>query len=359
MEDPNVGRYQLQRLALRSAPMQLPAASDTSIWDVWMSQHQLPVINAAIYLELFAKIDAAGPHGVSMSELATQAVSSERAIQAILDVLTSLSFTRRSNGRYTLTPSAKIFLLPGPNNWAPMLAGDAMSAASQRIIDAATEDKAFGAVEEWEAGGLSEERAEILTKRFHAHSLSAAIGCAKLVPFTQLGITKLLDVGGGSGCFAIALVREHPDMVATVVDLDVVCRIVTRYAEEAHVSDRVLTLPLDFFRDTWPSPEEGFNGIFMSNILHDWSQAQCMDLLTRSFNTLAHDGKIVLHEMLINDNRDGPLTTALFSIHMVVYTRGNQFTFAELASMLTRVGFKEPTVYPSFGYYSCVVATKP
>ncbi len=82
-----------------------------------------------------------------------------------------------------------------------------------------TKSKAFGAAEEWEAGSLTDERAESLTVRFHAHSLSAALGCAQLLPVSSLGITKLLDVGGGSGCYTIALAKANPTLKGDILDL--------------------------------------------------------------------------------------------------------------------------------------------
>jgi hypothetical protein len=62
--------------------------------------------------------------------------------------------------------------------------------------------------------------------------------------------------------------------------------------------------------------------------------------------------------MLLNDAMDGPLPAALFSV-MMLNTRGKQFSFLELADLLTSVGFKWPEVRHSYAYYSIVVAYKP
>lgn len=70
-------------------------------------------------------------------------------------------------------------------------------------------------------------------------------------------------------------------------------------------------------------------------------------------------GRILLHEMLLNDDRSGPATTAAFSMHMLVYTAGNQFTLGELQALLTECGFTDVCSYPTYGYYSIVQATKP
>ena len=49
---------------------------------------------------------------------------------------------------------------------------------------------------------------------------------------------------------------------------------------------------------------------------------------------------------------------ANFSVTMLVYEKGKQYTFTELKNMLEKVGFKDCKVTNAFGYYSLVSATK-
>ena len=60
---------------------------------------------------------------------------------------------------------------------------------------------------------------------------------------------------------------------------------------------------------------------------------------------------ILIHEMLLDDGKDGPLTAALFSLLMTLGTRGKQFTLDDLRRMLTSAGFGEPHVQVTYGYY--------
>ncbi len=65
-----------------------------------------------------------------------------------------------------------------------------------------------------------------------------------------------------------------------------------------------------------------------------------------------------MHEMLLNEQKDGPLTVALCSVAMLLHEKGKQFTAIELESLLTDTGFCDFQVTQSFGYYSLVTATK-
>ena len=79
----------------------------------------------------------------------------------------------------------------------------------------------------------------------------------------------------------------------------------------------------------------------------------------KSFDALRPGGWVCLHEMLLNESKDGPLVTACMSIAMILHERGKQYTSTELSSILTAVGFSDFKVTSVFGYYSLVTARKP
>jgi acetylserotonin N-methyltransferase len=211
-----------------------------------------------------------------------------------------------------------------------------------------------GAVEAWETGQLPPEMARTIAAFMHAHSLTAAVGVAKSGAFE--GVRSLLDVGGGSGVFAIAIAQRHPQMRATVLDLKAMCDAAQTYIDAGGVDDRVAAQALDMFRDPWP---RGHDALFFSNVLHDWSDEVCAELCAKAFAALPKGGRIYLHEALMDDLGDGPQTTAAFSIHMLLNTRGKQFTLAELEAFLEGAGFTDVTSTHTCGYYSLTSARKP
>lgn len=95
---------------------------------------------------------------------------------------------------------------------------------------------------------------------------------------------------------------------------------------------------------------------YFSVILHDWSIETCRGLLEKSFRSLPSGGELLLHEMLLDSDE---MTLACFSIHMAVYTRGQQFFYAELKDMAEDAGFVDVRNSPTHGYYSIISAKKP
>ncbi|MDD1702197.1 MAG: hypothetical protein LUQ31_04375 [Methanoregula sp.] len=62
-------------------------------------------------------------------------------------------------------------------------------------------------------------------------------------------VSRMLDLGGGHGLYAIALARLNPGMRCTVFDLPEVVSITREYIAKYAVEDQVSTLAGDFFRD--------------------------------------------------------------------------------------------------------------
>jgi acetylserotonin N-methyltransferase len=210
-------------------------------------------------------------------------------------------------------------------------------------------------IDDWASGSISLERARDVAMRMHSHSLAAAIGVARHYDFT--GVRRILDVGGGSGCFMIAMAQAHPDpdLRCTIMELPAMCEVAKAYIESGEVSEKVDTVAVDMFRQPWP---RGYDSVFFSNIWHDWNLRTCRWLAERTYEILPPGGRIMLHEMLLDNSSEGATTAAAFSMLMVLATQGQQFTFAELKSILEGAGFTGIKTTSTHGYYSVTTGYK-
>lgn len=280
-----------------------------------------------------------------------------RSVLAMLGALAAGGFLRKHGERFHLTDVSRTYLLKdGEFYWVPMLTGVRINSSTQAMLDALrTENLGPDArtTVRWEHGQMSPEDARSANQRFHSHSMPAAIGLARNNDFS--GVQRVLDVAGGSGCYSIQLALRHPHLRCTVADLPVVAADTRTYIERFGCADRVDTVSFNMFDDAWPS---GYDAVLFSNVFHDWDPRRVDDLTRRAFDVLPSGGRILLHEMLFDDSQAGPQPAAMFSI-MMLNTRGKQFSFVELAEILRRAGFGEPTVNHSYGYYSLVTALKP
>jgi hypothetical protein len=98
---------------------------------------------------------------------------------------------------------------------------------------------------------------------------------------------------------------------------------------------------------------------FYSMIYHDWPPDRCRFLTEKSYSSLPSGGRIIIHEMLFNDDRTGPYPVAAFNITMLLWCTGQQYSGRELTKMLDDAGFDKVEVIPTFGYWSIVTGVKP
>jgi len=208
-------------------------------------------------------------------------------------------------------------------------------------------------MEAWKNRTLSRDQAVDVARLMHSHSIVPAISLANNVSYKDVG--NMLDVGGGSGCFSIALAKRNPNLRCTIMDFPAMCEVAMEYVAEAGVSDRVSVCAADMFQENWPS---GHDLIFFSNVFHDWNAEACTELARRAYNFLPVGGRINLHEMLREDGDSGKRIPAAFSVLMSTFTDGKQFTFEELGKLLTSTGFVDVDHTFSSAFFSLVSARK-
>jgi predicted O-methyltransferase YrrM len=205
--------------------------------------------------------------------------------------------------------------------------------------------------------GVDPELLGVFWQAMHSLSTFTARALGQAVDFT--GFKRLLDVGGGSGAFDIELCRQYPHLRATVYDLAHVAEIAARNAAEAGLSDRVGTVAGDFFGA--PALPNGHDVILLSMILHDWNEEKNLEILRKCFAALPSGGSLIVSELLVNDEKTGPVPAALMSLNMLIETEGRNYTSAEYAGWMTGVGFSDiRTVwFESAGANGVVIGRKP
>lgn len=337
----------------------LPATTDDRlIWDTWLAIYRLPIVTVADEIGTFVALSA---QPLTTGELATHLKVDARALAIHLGMLASLGFVERHEGRWRATAATRTWLHPQAEGYqGPLLFGFRRSQAlhAQLLGTLRPEVQAErheSAVAEWERGEMAPEFARMITAYMNAHSRAAAKAVGVQPLFAD--VRSLLDVGGGSAIFSLEIAKAHPSLRATIMEIGAVCAEADRYIASSGLGSRVGTETVNMFTQSWPG---GHDVHFLSNILHDWSDDTCRLLVKKSFDALPAGGRIVLHEMLMDDDGCGPLPAAAFSLLMLLGTRGRQYSVPELRAFLEPAGFTGLEAFSTGGgYYSLVVARKP
>jgi len=336
-------------------PLAPPTCSDAPIWNAWLAAFHAPTLAIADELGVFA---ALRDRPATAAELATTLAIELRATETIAGLMVTLDFLVQANGRYVLTDTARTYLLPdSPYYWGGLLRRIRDNPLDcRKLVEglrrgrAAADARLTGM---WQAPKPPPEALVAFTHAMHAHSFALAM---RTMPGFGLGRTaRLLDVAGGSGSYSIAAALHYPELHCTLLDLPVVCEVAAGYARDHGIGDRVTTVGGDMFADPWPT---GHDRSLLSDIFHDWDDVACARLATRAYEALAPGGHLLLHEMILSDDKSGPPAAIAYSMIMVFVAQGRQRSARELSAILTAAGFAEVGVSMTSGGYALIDATK-
>jgi predicted O-methyltransferase YrrM len=182
------------------------------------------------------------------------------------------------------------------------------------------------------------EQVRKFTHAMYGISIGPAMALAKNVDFSKH--KKMMDIGGGSGVYAIQVVANSPtNMSAVVLDSKPVCQVADGYIKQYNLQDKVQTMTFDFFNDQLPND---CDVAFLSHIVHIFDKDKNITLLKKIYESLPNEnGIIIISEWLLNDEKTGPITSALMGLTMIIENSGGRgYSYSEISQMLTEVGFK-------------------
>ncbi len=283
-----------------------------------------------------------------------------RAAAALISVPAALGVVRHAGGgRFGLSDAGKTYMLPSsPYFFMPLLKLPEMRWMESHQIGYLRDTFRQGEEPNQPLAVLIEHLPPEQLQGFigvqHALSLAAAATVAKSPAFA--GVHRVLDVGGGSAALSLGIAARHPGIRCTVLDLAPICRIAQGTIAGYGLEGRVTTHTADMFNDPWP---EGHDALLFGNIFHDWDMESCRKLARLAFEALEPGGRMLLHEVPLNENKDGSLLAACYAVAMLLHEKGKQYTLSELEAILSEAGFVDFRSEPTAAHYHLVNARKP
>jgi len=132
--------------------------------------------------------------------------------------------------------------------------------------------------------------------------------------------------------------------------------IAQRHIAAAGVADRVTTRVGDLRDDDYGN---GYDLVFISAICHMLGPDENRAMLRKAHAALAPGGRVVIQDFLLNADKAGPKTGALFALNMLVGTRaGSSYSADEYAAWLAGSGFGDVHRVPLPGPTGLVIGTR-
>jgi SAM-dependent methyltransferase len=312
-------------------------------------------IQVATSLGLFESLSGTALDDAAMA----RAVGCDRRATGLLaNALTALGLLAKFAGRYTLTAPAQRHLLAG----GPEYLGDMI------LFDAALWSE-WGRLEDSIRSGAPARAPDFFqadpaaTARFirAMDSLVRARGDARWTAanLDLSGVRTIADLGGGPGTYLAEFVDRWPGLRGELWDLQPTLEVARQILAERAPGAlaRIALRPTDYRADRLPGPVDA---IFMSNIIHSEDEAMNQAIAAKCFRALAPGGLVAIKDHIMDRDLIEPAAGAVFSLFLLLTTRGRDYSFDETAGWLGAAGFVDLALseLPHPPYTSAIVTAR-
>lgn len=225
--------------------------------------------------------------GLTLEEVAEKVEISRYGVIVLLEAGLAAGLVRFEDNRYVLTMTGDFILSDELTRNNMDVVHDCCFQAMYYLEDSIRECKPVGLKKtfgDWETiyaalPGLPEDARTSWFKWDHYYS-DAAFAQALPIVFER-GHRKLLDVGGNTGRWAFQCVDYAQDVSVTLLDLPGLVAVAEHDIKERGLQERIITHAIDLLDDSKPFPE-GFDAIWMSQLLVCFSEEDALELLKRA-----------------------------------------------------------------------------
>ena len=182
-------------------------------------------------------------------------------------------------------------------------------------------------------------------RAYHEATYSIGMGAARRFhsEVDLSGRRKLIDLGGGSGCYCIVAAQTHPDLKAEVLDLAPVVAVTREFIDDNGVADQVSASVCDFTAD--PLPTDADAAIMASN-LPQYDRDVIAAVVARVHDALLPGGEFHLIGEMLDADHCGPLAPALWGLSEAVNgSSGLAHSVEDCVGYLKAAGFTDVAVH--------------
>jgi len=304
---------------------------------------------AATQLDIFSVL---GDNTMTAAEIAGEIGTNERATERLMDALCSLGLLGKSAGRYFNSTRSKEYLVKGkPGYMGGLQHVHYLMKSWEYLVNVVINGKPNEALL---YDYQNPERINSFLRYMHWRGSMQAPYVVKNIDFSK--VSKVLDLGGGTGSYAMEFLKVKPDMRVVLFEKPEVIPVTRDYMEQEGFENRIETIAGDFFNDNIGN---NYDLVFISFILENFSILDNIKLLKKVHESMNIGGKVIVQELLLDDERTSPQFNTLFSLNMLVNTNGGDtFTETDTWIMLREAWFNDITVLKTEFDNSLIFGTK-
>mmetsp|Transcript_28087 Transcript_28087/g.51537 ORF Transcript_28087/g.51537 Transcript_28087/m.51537 type:complete len:410 (-) Transcript_28087:91-1320(-) len=297
---------------------------------------------SGLELSLFDYVAEAGDAGASLATLQQKCDVTAPRLQTLVTALVACKCLRRSpDGLYTNSPNTAQFMVQSSRHYYGDYLRYQIGQQFYGTMGSLPDVMKTGKAPSYASWFSDPEVAQKYTQAQH----NGSVATAKYLVKKKLalgGISSMLDVGGGSGAFSYVFVGATPGLNSTVLELPEVCRTGEKIREQQpeDVQTRVQFKELDATKPDWPVDDGSFELVLMSYISGSVPEPVIKGLYSNAYKALKPGGRLLVHDFMVDDSKDGPVLGALWALqHVTVNAEGLGLHPEEIITRMAAAGF--------------------
>jgi ubiquinone/menaquinone biosynthesis C-methylase UbiE len=294
--------------------------------------------------------EALGAGPASLEEIAQKTDVPVRTLGIIAAAMVSLGLIERQGDRYQNGVVAAAFLAgAGGPDMRPML-------RFWNHISYPTWEKLEEAVRTGQSqakfGGFSEQQQEIFSQGVESFSASTAAALAKTYDFGRH--QRVLDVGGGTGSFLLAILQHHKNLTGTLFELPGACAVARRRLAMTPEASRIKVVEGSFLKDPLPGDHDV---LVVANTVHVLSAAQNIKLMESMRGQVKAGARLLLADLWTDSTYTEPPAALLMSGEFLVISgEGQAYSEQDADGWLKQTGWRKIERKSLAGPASLIVA---
>jgi hypothetical protein len=309
-----------------------------ALWRMTNAYQASQAIHVAATLSI-ADLLKDGPK--SADELAEATSTHAPTLYRLLRALASVGvFAEESDGRFGMTPLAEYLRTDAPGSvraWAVQIGQPYHWSAWAHLLDSVKTGKpAFPELHGtsvWEYRAARPEENTIFDTAMTGLSAMVAEAVVHSYDFSRFGV--IADVGGGVGALLAAILKANLSLRGILFDQSHVVAHARPWLEGAGVADRCEVVGGSFFEVV----PEGADAYLLKSVIHDWDDAEAIEILRRCRAAMADTGRLLVVEPVIRSGND-PDPAKYMDLNMLVMLGGRERTAEEFHRLLAEAGFR-------------------
>jgi hypothetical protein len=293
--------------------------------------------------------DKLAPGPATLEQLAECTGIARPRVRILADALVALGLIERQGNQYQNGPVAAAFLSgAGPADLRPVLRfwNHLSYPMWTKLEEAVRTGQGQGTM------ALSGEQQRIFSEGVEAIQAVPAMALPTTYDFRCH--RRVLDLGGSTGSWLLALLRHYPGLEGTLLDLPNAAAVARQRLTGDPAAQRAQVVAGDFFKDPLPS---GHDVVLMANVIHLFSATHNLELLRRTRAHVPDGARLLLADFWTDATHTQPPFAALMAGEFFVITgEGDVYSEEEARDWLQESGWRAVERTPLAGPISLLVA---